>query len=78
MKRNFEIFVASTFAGAGGVAALNKKAFDNTVKHGVVVVSFEAELDEVPDGLGGLFGPELDVERPMGCLQHHLALGWWF
>lgn len=73
----FSIFSAITCACAGGVAALNKKAFNNAVEYGVVVVAFEAELNEVPDGLWGLFGPELHVERPMGCLQHHLALRRW-
>jgi hypothetical protein len=42
-----------------------------------VVAAFEAELDEVADGLRGLFGPQLDVQRPVRRIQHHLAFRRW-
>lgn len=59
-------------AGGGGIAALNEEGLDNAMEDGVVVVTVEAELDEVPDGFGGLLRPELDVQRPAIGLQYHL------
>lgn len=46
-----------TGARAGGVATLNEEIFDDTVEDGVVVVTFEAELNEVPNGFGSFFRP---------------------
>lgn len=46
-----------TFAGSGGITGLNEERIDDAVEDGVVVVTLQAELDEVPDGLGGLLGP---------------------
>jgi hypothetical protein len=66
-----------TVASTGGIASLNEEALDDAVEDGVVVVAFEAELDEVADGLRGLFGPQLDVQRPVRGIQHHLALRRW-
>lgn len=66
-----------TGAGAGGVAALNKKALDDTMEDGVVVVAFEAKLDEVADCFWGLFGPELDVQWAIRCVQYDLAFRRW-
>jgi hypothetical protein len=63
-----------TCARAGGVASLNKEVLDDAVEEGVVVVALEAELHEVARRLGGLLGPELDVERPCRRMYHHLPL----
>jgi hypothetical protein len=40
---------------------LKKKAFDDAVEDGVVIVAFEAELDEVANCFWSFFGPELYV-----------------
>lgn len=63
-----------TCAGSGGVAALNEETLNDAVKDGFIVVAFKAELDEVPYGLGSLFGPELDVQRAVRSCDHHLPL----
>jgi len=47
----------STGAGAGGITALNEEAFDDTMKDGVIVVTFEAKLNEVSNGFGSFFRP---------------------
>jgi len=49
--------VGLTGAGGGGVAALDEEILDDAVEDGVVIIVFEAELHEVPDGFGSLFGP---------------------
>jgi len=56
-----EITELPTCASASRVAALNKKALNNTVKDGFIVVTFEAELDEVSNSFRCFFRPELDV-----------------
>lgn len=55
-----------TGASSGGVPTLNKKTLDYTVKDGVIVVAFEAKLDEISDCFWWLLRPELDVEWPVG------------
>lgn len=66
-----------TSSGSGGIAALDEEGFDDAVEDGVVVVTLEAELDEVPHGFGGFLGPELDVDGSVRRLQHHLPLRRW-
>jgi hypothetical protein len=63
-----------TCARAGGVASLNEEVLDDAVEEGAVVVALEAELHEVARRLGGLLGPQLDVERPCRRMYHHLPL----
>lgn len=53
---------------------MDEEVLDDAVEDGVVVVAFEAELNEVPHGLGRFFRPELDVERAVRRVQHHLPL----
>ena len=66
--------VGSTGAGAGGVAALDEEVLDDAVEDGVVVIVFEAELNEVPRGLRSLFRPQLNVQRTARSVHHHLPL----
>ena len=63
-----------TGSGASGVSALDEEVLDDAVEEGAVVVALEAELHEVARRLGGLLGPQLDVERASRRLHHHLAL----
>lgn len=66
--------MGSTGATAGWITALYEEALDNTVKDGIVVIAFQAQLDEVPDGLWGLFRPEFDVQWPVRGVKNQLAL----
>lgn len=63
-----------TGASAGGIAALDEESFDDAMEDGVIVITFEAELNEIPGGLGRLFGPELHVEGAVSRVQHHFPL----
>lgn len=74
IRKRIPINTFATCAGAGGIAALDEEVLDDAVEDGVVVVALEAELDEVPYGLGRFLRPELDVERAVRRVQHHLPL----
>lgn len=60
-----------TCASGGGIAALDEEAFDDAVENGVVEVAFETKLNEVPNSLRSLLGPELDVQRAVRRLYYH-------
>ncbi len=59
-------------AGPRRVARLDHQIGDHAVEEAAVVVALEAELHEVADGLGGLLGPEFDVDVARGGVQDHL------
>lgn len=53
---------------------MDEESFDDAMEDGVVVVTFEAELDEIPGGLGRLLWPQLHVEGTVCRIQHHFPL----
>lgn len=53
---------------------MDEEVLDDAVEEGAVVVALEAELHEVARRLGGLLGPQLDIEGAGRRLHHHLAL----
>ena len=59
----------ATSTGPCGVTTLDHEAFDDTVEGRGVVVTFEAELEEVSAGTGTLGGPEVKREVTVVSLE---------
>lgn len=64
-----------TFSSSSGIASLNEKRLNHSMKNRVVVEAFEAQLHEVPYGLRRLLRPQLDVDGALRRRQHHLPFG---
>ena len=60
-----------------GVAALEHEIPDGAVEGDVVVVAFFCELDEIPDGFGGVFGQEFEGEGAVGGRYGGVAGGFY-
>jgi len=75
VRKGFSILV-TRFASQPstlGVATLDDKAGDDTMKDSIVIVALHAKLYKVPTGLGSLLGPEFYGDITMACVEVHLS-----
>lgn len=70
------IYRLASVPGSSGISALHDEVLDEPVENGVVVVAFEAQLDEVAACYRALFAPQLDVDVTECRFQADLNVGW--
>lgn len=71
------VYALASLPCACRVTRLNHEVFNNSVEDAFVIVTFEAQLHEIPASFRRLTAPKLDLDISVVCLEHDLAGSRW-